>query len=142
MHGEQPVEVSTVLGEGGILEFSAPLTDGHGALQQLVKAGCETGVAGIDGALGLAQQMGKTKLAFLSTRSETVLIHPKVEIRRISVCQAKSLRSHVFAYKMCVPTLPSRLNRTPRSRRAGPPARQLSNQPAWETLPGSAPKGG
>ena len=57
--GEQPVEpaveVGAVLGEGGVLEFSAPPTDGHGALEQLVKAGCETGVAGIDGVLGVAQ---------------------------------------------------------------------------------------
>ena len=68
--GEQPVEpaveVGAVLGEGGVLQLRAPLADGDGAAQQLLKARRETGIAGIDGVLGIAQQMGKAQLAFVS----------------------------------------------------------------------------
>src|SRR5437899_3085831 len=67
--GEQPVEpaveVGAVLDEGGVLQLRAPLADGDGAAQELMEARCETGVAGIDGVLGIAQQVGKTKLAFV-----------------------------------------------------------------------------
>ena len=51
----------------------ALLADGRGAAQQLLEARCETGVAGIKpapakagGLLGVAQQVRKTELAFLS----------------------------------------------------------------------------
>src|SRR5208337_5293969 len=68
--GEQPVElaveVGAVLGEGAVLELWAPLADGGGAAQELLEARCEAAVAGIDGELGVAQQVGKTKLAFLA----------------------------------------------------------------------------
>src|SRR6266481_3479833 len=68
--GEQPVEpaveVGTILGEGGVLQFRAPLADGGGATQELLEAQCETGVAGIDGVLGVAQQVGQTKLALVA----------------------------------------------------------------------------
>src|SRR5713101_875110 len=38
------------------------------------------------------------------------------------------MRSYASAYKMCVVTFPSRLNRTARSRRAGPRARRPPDQ--------------
>ena len=44
------------------------------------------------------------------------------------------MRSYASAYKMCVVTFPSRLNRTARSRRAGPRARRPPDQLAWQTL--------
>jgi hypothetical protein len=43
---------------------------------------------------------------------------------------------------MCVVTFPSRLNRTARSRRAGPRARRPPDQLAWQTLSRSAREGG
>src|SRR5216684_4722667 len=68
--GEQPVElaveVGAVLGEGGVLELWTPLADGDGPAQELLEAWRETGVAGIDGVLGIAQQMGQTELALVS----------------------------------------------------------------------------
>jgi hypothetical protein len=68
--GEQPVEpaveVGTVLGEGGVLQLRAPLADGGGAAQEFLEAQCETGVAGIDGVLGVAQQVRQTTLAFVA----------------------------------------------------------------------------
>src|ERR1700687_3919050 len=68
--GEQPVEpaveIGTVLGEGGVSEIGTAATDADGALQQLVKARSEAGISGVDGVLGIAQQMGKAKLAFVS----------------------------------------------------------------------------
>src|SRR6266481_3342262 len=68
--GEQPVEpaveVGTVLDQGGVLQPWAPLADGGGAAQELLEARCETGVSGVDGVLGIAQQMGKAKLAFVA----------------------------------------------------------------------------
>ena len=48
------------------------------------------------------------------------------------------MRLDASAYKMCVATFPSPLNRTARSRRAGP----LPDQLAWETLSRSAREGG
>src|SRR5271163_2326430 len=45
------------------------------------------------------------------------------------------MRSYASAYKMCVPTLPRRRNRTAQSRRAGPPDHRLPNQPPSEMLP-------
>src|SRR5439155_25271389 len=68
--GEQPVkpavEVGTVLDQGGVLEIGAAATDGNGALQQLVEARSEAGVSGVDGVLGVAQQMGQAKLPLVS----------------------------------------------------------------------------
>ena len=52
------------------------------------------------------------------------------------------MRLDASAYKMCVATFPSPLNRTARSRRAGPRARRLPDQLAWETLSRSAREGG
>jgi hypothetical protein len=52
------------------------------------------------------------------------------------------MRSYASAYKMCVATFPSRLNRTARSRRAGPRARRPPDQLAWQTSSRSAREGG
>ena len=52
-------------GQGGVLEFGAALADADGAVQELLKARCETGVAGVDGVLRVAQQMGQAKLALM-----------------------------------------------------------------------------
>src|ERR1700757_1348059 len=41
-------------------------TNGNGALQQLVKARSEAGVSGVDGVLGVAQQVGEAQLALVS----------------------------------------------------------------------------
>src|ERR1700739_2478913 len=68
--GEQPVksavEVGTVLDQGGVLEIGTAATNGNGALQQLVKARSEAGVSGVDGVLGVAQQVGEAQLALVS----------------------------------------------------------------------------
>src|SRR5712692_11787846 len=67
---EQPVEpaieVGTVLDQGGVLQLWAPLADGGGAAQELLEARSKAGVAGVDGVLGIAQQMGQAQLALLS----------------------------------------------------------------------------
>ena len=61
--GEQPVkpavEVGTVLDQGGVLEIGTAATNGNGALQQLEKTRSEAGVSGVDGVLGVAQQVGE-----------------------------------------------------------------------------------
>src|SRR5215470_6442140 len=63
---EPPVEVGTVLGEGGVPELGATAADGNGALQQLGEARSKSGVTAVDGVLGVAQQMGQTELAFVA----------------------------------------------------------------------------
>ncbi|MDB5393513.1 MAG: hypothetical protein JWM91_1019 [Rhodospirillales bacterium] len=61
--GETAVEIGAVPCKGTILEVASPSTDGDGAQQQALEVGGETGIAFIDGVLGVAQQMGEADLA-------------------------------------------------------------------------------
>src|SRR5260370_35880527 len=45
--------------QGQALEIGTAATNGNGALKQLVKARSEAGVSGVDGVLGIAQQVGE-----------------------------------------------------------------------------------
>jgi len=44
-------------GEGGVLEPATAAADGDGLLQQVLDGRCESGIAGVDGILNIAQEM-------------------------------------------------------------------------------------
>ena len=58
---EQPVErcfqPGRIGGEGGGLEPATTAADGDGLLQQVLDGRCESGIAGVDGILNIAQEM-------------------------------------------------------------------------------------
>src|SRR3954469_23399957 len=59
---EGPLEPGVIGGQGGVGERRTTAADAHGALQQMLHAGGEGGVASIDRVLDVAQQMGEADL--------------------------------------------------------------------------------
>src|SRR5918997_2245673 len=59
---EGSLEPGVVGGQGGVGERRTTVADAYGALQQMLQAGGEGGVAGIDRVLDVTQQMGEADL--------------------------------------------------------------------------------
>ena len=69
---ELGVELVAIDAQGGVGKRRVPAADRAGLLQQRAQAGREGGVAGVDGILGVADQMGEADLAICAARrSET-----------------------------------------------------------------------
>jgi hypothetical protein len=59
---ELGVELVGIAAQCGVGELRAPFADGAGALEQFAQAGREGAVAGIDGVLGVANEVGEADL--------------------------------------------------------------------------------
>src|SRR4051812_5975256 len=59
---KRALESGVVGGQGGIGERRTTMADAHSPLQQMLQAGGEGGIAGIDRVLDVAQQMGEADL--------------------------------------------------------------------------------